>query len=185
MKNIKSLREIKTRMDELSEVSEVKKNPYKRILMEKEKQNISYEDLAKQLVCVSAESLKKQLTKGKIANPDLVKELYDILDIQDEFDNNEALAVYHYMENRPSDAGRPSKADRAKRQDLYDEAQQRKSDYDKGEYSIDELLLNYADNSEEAEYFEMKMLEREPLEEVEFLKKALLIYNKVLFYMQT
>ncbi|MGN1144963.1 MAG: hypothetical protein ACI4R5_00830 [Acetatifactor sp.] len=176
MNNMNSLREIKDRIDSLNTIG---KNPYKRILMEKEKQNLSYDYLAEQLgEYIPADTLKKQLTKGKYIDPTLVKQLYGILGIQDELDNNEAVAIYHYTENRPSDAGRPSNMDKVKRQNLYNEAQKRKSAPDKGEYSIDELLLNWAEHGDESEYQEIKYLEEEHLKEIDFLKRVLILYRE-------
>lgn len=112
---------------------------------------------------------------GRKIDPELLKELYAVLGIQNELDNNEAVAVYHYIKNKIAHAGQPSEVDRAEQQKLYNEAQQRKSDPDKGEYSIDELLLNFADNAEKSEYYE---LEKEHLSEIKFFKRALLIYRE-------
>lgn len=140
--NQTSLRGIMNRVKDLKDTG---KNPYKRILMEKEKQNLSYEDLAEKLSGVEPDTLRKMLKTGQRIDEDIVQELYRVLGIQGELDNNEAVAVHHYIKNRPSDSGRPSKDDLDKRQKLYDEAHQRKSNPDKGEYSIDALLLDWSD----------------------------------------
>lgn len=173
MNTMNSLRKIRDRVNDLKDIG---KNPYRRILMEKEKQNVTYDYLVENLddKNMSVELLKKNLTKGKFFDPALVEQLYKILGIHSEFDNNEAVAIYHYTKTRPSNVGRPSNSDKANRQILYNKAQQRKSNHDKGEYSIDELLLNFADNSDEAEHYELECFAKE----IDFLKRALLIYRE-------
>ena len=133
--------------DVLEIQAELDKDSYKRILAKKNEKKLSYDDLAKNLSGVKPDDLKKILTaeRHQRIDEDIVQKLYDVLGIQGELDNNEAVAVLHYIKNRPSDSGRPSKDDLDKRQKLYDEAHQRKSNPDKGEYSIDELLLDWSD----------------------------------------
>ena len=175
--NLCSLKYITNRIDELEKIG---KYAYNRVLMEKEKQKLTYDDLSKMLqvsfgIKIDSENLRKKLNSGRKIDPELLKELYAVLGIQNELDNNEAVAVYHYTKNKTTHIGQPSEVDRAEQQKLYNEAQQRKSDPDKGEYSIDELFLNFADSGEESEYYE---LEKEHLREINFLKRALLIYRE-------
>lgn len=144
--NLNSLRRIVNRIDELSATG---KNPYKWIQMEREKQNITYAQLAEKIEGLEPDTLRKILTNGKRIDDDLVKKLNTILGIQDELDNGEVVAVYHYEKNRPVHVGKTSKDEKEKQQKLYDEAQTKKSHPEKDEYSIDELLLNFADNSDE------------------------------------
>lgn len=166
--NQTSLRGIMNRVKELKDTG---KNPYRRILMEKEKQNLSYEDLVVELNGVEPDTLGKMLKTGQKIDEDIVQELYRVLNIQGELDNNEAVAVHHYIKNRPSDSGRPSKDDLDKRQKLYDEAHQRKSNPDKGEYSVDELLLNWADMDDP----EIESSMDDTYDEIGLLKRVLIL----------
>lgn len=91
--NLNSLRSIVNRIDELRETG---KNPYKQIQMEREKQNITYAQLAEKIEGLEPDTLRKILTNGKRIDYDLVQKLNAILGIQDVIDNSEAIAVYHY-----------------------------------------------------------------------------------------
>lgn len=173
--NLNSLRSIVNRIDELRETG---KNPYKQIQMEREKQNITYAQLAEKIEGLEPDTLRKILTNGKRIDYDLVQKLNAILGIQDVIDNSEAIAVYHYEKNRPAHVGKPSKDEKEEQQKLYDEAQRKKSNPEKGEYSMDELLLDFADNSDEWEYNELIHLDNERRKEIDFLKRALLIYRE-------
>lgn len=187
-RKLDSLKHILKRIDEINETG---KNPYIRIQMEREKQNITYERLAEEVEDIKdnndikdikdteLDNLRKILTNGKRIKPKLVEILNDILGIQDELDNGGVVAVYHYEKNRPVHVGKPSKDKKEKQQKLYDEAQKEKSNPEKGVYNIDELLLNFVDNSDEWDYYEREMIQKKYLEEVEFLKKALLIYREI------
>lgn len=151
MEKLNSIRKIKERVDNLEKIG---KNPYKRILMEKEKQGVTYEELAEKVEGLESDALRKMLTNGTRVDYDIVKRLNEALGIQEELDNNEAVAVYHYTQNRPAHVGRVSNEDKLEKQKLYVDAQQRKSERDKGEYSIDELLLDWKDRSDADEYCE-------------------------------
>lgn len=174
LNQLNSLRKIRERIDNLEEIGT---NPYKRILMEKEKQNLSYFDLSKKLeskgIEIDYQDLRKKLTSGKRYDSQLITTLNEILHLEGEINNNDAVAIYHYIKNRDSNAGKPSKAKKDKRQVLYNDALSRKSDPDNGAYSIDELLLDYA-NREEEEFIE----ENDYFNETRILKQILLIYRK-------
>lgn len=181
MKNTKSIRE-------MAQLIKIGKYPYNRILMEKEKRGLTYNELRDELkkksgIEISAENLKKKLTSGRKPDPDLVEDLNSILDIKGEISNEEASAIYYYMMNRPQFKGFKSINNisdfKEEQNKVYDEILQRKSDFDKGEYNIDKLILDGLDYADEEEYFEMELAEKERLEEIDFLKRVLLIYREI------
>lgn len=165
---------------QIAEIRKIGYDPYNRIIMEKEKQGFTYERLrdilknGKYHYKISTESLKKALTAGRKLDIYLVKMLNDILGIQDEIDDEEALAIYHYIKNRPKFDGYPTKATKDKQQEMFDVAHRIKNN----PCYINRLLLESMNNAEREEADELERLDNERRKEIDFLKHALLIYRE-------
>ncbi len=164
---------------EIAEIRKIGCNPYNRIIMEKEKQDFTYKKLCKILseefnYTIAEESLKKTLTCGRKLDSYLVNMLNEILGIRGEIDNEEALAIYHYIKHRPKFDGYPTKDKKEKQQEMFDVAHHIKND----PCYINKLLLESMDNAEREDADELERLHKKRREEIEFLKRALLIYRK-------